>query len=65
MSSLNHQRVSANDVGRHCVTVALYFGGQLLRGPGLLGTPCASIAMAMMAFVTTTVALRPQTVTVK
>ena len=37
-----------------------FIGGQLLKGPGLLATPYASIAMAMIALLIATVALRPQ-----
>lgn len=34
------------------------------NGPGLLATPYASIAMAMIALLIATVGLRPQSVTV-
>jgi DHA1 family inner membrane transport protein len=47
------------------ISAGSYIGGQLLQGPGLLATPYAAIAMAIVALVITTVALRPQTATVK
>jgi predicted MFS family arabinose efflux permease len=37
-----------------------FIGGQLLNGPGLLATPYASIAMAVVALAIATFALRPQ-----
>ncbi|RZN33746.1 MFS transporter [Bradyrhizobium sp. Leo121] len=40
-----------------------FIGGQLLEGPGLLMTPYASIAMAIIALLITTVALHRQPVT--
>ncbi|WP_027579760.1 MFS transporter [Bradyrhizobium sp. Ai1a-2] len=37
-----------------------FIGGQLLKGPGLLATPYASIAMATIALLIATIALRPR-----
>jgi predicted MFS family arabinose efflux permease len=41
-----------------------FIGSLLLNGPGLLATPYASIAMAMVALLIATVGLRPQAVSV-
>jgi predicted MFS family arabinose efflux permease len=41
-----------------------FIGSLLLKGPGLLATPYASIAMAMVALLIATVGLRPQSVSV-
>ena len=40
-----------------------FIGGQLLRGPGLLAAPYASIAMAVVALFIATALLRPQLTT--
>ena len=37
-----------------------FVGGQLMKGPGLLATPYASVAMAAVALLITVVALRPR-----
>ncbi|MEH2513311.1 putative MFS family arabinose efflux permease [Nitrobacteraceae bacterium AZCC 1564] len=47
------------------ISAGSYIGGQLLQGPGLLTTPYASIAMAIIVLVITTFALRPQTAPAK
>jgi DHA1 family inner membrane transport protein len=39
-----------------------FIGSLLLNGPGLLSTPYASIAMAVIALVIATIGLRPQPV---
>jgi MFS transporter, DHA1 family, inner membrane transport protein len=42
------------------ISVGSFLGGQLLQGPGLLSTPYASIAMAIVALLIATATLRPQ-----
>ena len=42
------------------ISAGSFLGGQLLQGPGLLSTPYASIAMAIVALLIATATLRPQ-----
>ena len=44
------------------ISAGSFIGSQLLKGPGLLATPYASIAMAIIALVIATLGLRPQPV---
>jgi predicted MFS family arabinose efflux permease len=48
--------IAASNLGIFCGS---FIGGQLLKGPGLLAAPYAAIAMAIIALLIATVALRP------
>jgi predicted MFS family arabinose efflux permease len=46
------------------ISAASFIGSLLLKGPGLLATPYASIAMAMVALMIATFGLRPEPVSI-